>query len=1024
MAVASFIALAGTPQPAEAAGLGRLVVLSALGQPLRAEIEVTATRQELADMKARLAPPETFEQAGLDYATALLSVRFELDKRPNGQAIIRLSSDRPINDPFLDMLLELSWSTGRLVREYTFLLDPPEYASGTSAPAAVVNAPAVAASGVPAIAGPGASSAIDSEVRARAIAQVQGTPRAPLIATQRPAGSAAYAGEGREIKRGDTLHRIATETKLEGVSLDQMLVGLFRANPGAFDGNNMNRLRTGAILSIPQKSAFESISAKEARKVVVAQSGDWNAYRSRLAGAAAGFTGKDDVARQESGGKITAKVADGPEQAAPKDHLKVSSAEPASRKGATALGRVSDEDVIARDKALREANERVAALEKNVADLQKLLELKNQSLADLQKQASAKPAAPVASAAPVPPPPPAQTPVVAPTPPAPTPVPPPAVTPAPSPAATPETVPAKVDAPPPARPVVKPALPAPAAKPKTPPPPPPPPEEPGFFEQLLDNTAMLAGGGGVLALVAGYLFWRRRRAMAEAEPELNSTLTPENTTGMLDSSVITGGQSIDTSQVPSQTDFSQVGPGTIDTDEVDPVAEAEVYIAYGRTAQAEEILLEARQKYPKRVAIIAKLLEIYSERKDVKQFETLAVELRGETGGAGPDWDKAATMGHSLDPNNPIYHGAGKPGPEIGGLTVSAPPAAVKAPSPPPTVLNHEGNAGPNAIPQADSPKLAPEADFSDFSLPAPEVHPPKESAPKAPAPVPVPAAAAKVEPADLDFDIGTQVAPLAETLDQQENRLQQSHIDFDLGGASLAPPDFNKDEGKSAARTDEQPLADDAVEFDVSLTESTFLGRTPPEPPPFDMASIDLDLHSPDLEIADVEEPASSGDAARAPSQEMAEEFTPRETQLATAVNPDFASRQMETLVMSPPAFSAPQDRGEAAANADSAPERAETRRVPEASPPPSEMAFDSNFANQQANTVVSSPHADPDQGLSPELDADSSEDVATKLDLAKAYEEMGDVEGARELLQEVLKEGSVSQREAAQDMLARIGG
>ena len=83
-------------------------------------------------MKARLASQEAFKQAGLDYASSLLDIRFNLEKRPNGQAVIKLSSGRPINEPFLDVLLQLDWSSGRLVREYTFLLDPPEYAAKSS----------------------------------------------------------------------------------------------------------------------------------------------------------------------------------------------------------------------------------------------------------------------------------------------------------------------------------------------------------------------------------------------------------------------------------------------------------------------------------------------------------------------------------------------------------------------------------------------------------------------------------------------------------------------------------------------------------------------------------------------------------------------------------------------------------------------------------------------------------------------------------------------------------------------------
>ena len=116
-ALASCLILSGIPLAAQAAGLGKIVVLSSLGQPLRAEIDVLATRDEFSGMKAQLAPPDAFKQAGLDYATTLLSIRFKLDKRADGQPVLRLTSDRPINDPFVDMLLELNWPAGRLVRE-------------------------------------------------------------------------------------------------------------------------------------------------------------------------------------------------------------------------------------------------------------------------------------------------------------------------------------------------------------------------------------------------------------------------------------------------------------------------------------------------------------------------------------------------------------------------------------------------------------------------------------------------------------------------------------------------------------------------------------------------------------------------------------------------------------------------------------------------------------------------------------------------------------------------------------------
>ena len=111
-----------------------------------------------------------------------------------------------------------------------------------------------------------------------------------------------------------------------------------------------------------------------------------------------------------------------------------------------------------------------------------------------------------------------------------------------------------------------------------------------------------------------------------------------------------------------QTDFSQSGLSAIDADEgVDPVAEADVYMAYGRDAQAEEILLDAMKADPSRTAVHLKLLEIYAHRKNLKQFETTAAELYTVTNGQGEDWDKAVEMGLKLDPDNPLFSRAPMP---------------------------------------------------------------------------------------------------------------------------------------------------------------------------------------------------------------------------------------------------------------------------------------------------------------------------------------------------------------------------
>ena len=241
-AVASSLALTTLPLASEAAGLGQITVLSALGQPLRAEVEIFATPAELAEMQAKLADPDEFKRAGVDYSSTLLGISFAITKNPRGRSVIKLRSARPINDPFVDLLLELNWATGRLVRDYTFLLDSPEFAARGKASAA----PAL-------VSRPLAPVRSTSEARlpegrvARPVSpppMAQAQPLAPP--EQGPSGGGTH-----RVERGETLSKIARETRPEGVSLDQMLVGLFRANEDAFERGNMNRLRAGKILSIP-----------------------------------------------------------------------------------------------------------------------------------------------------------------------------------------------------------------------------------------------------------------------------------------------------------------------------------------------------------------------------------------------------------------------------------------------------------------------------------------------------------------------------------------------------------------------------------------------------------------------------------------------------------------------------------------------------------------------------------------------------------------------------------------------------
>ena len=890
-------ALAALPIWALAAGLGKITVLSALGQPLRAEVELTASREELSSISARLGSHDAFKQAGIEFAPALSGVKVVVDRRSGGQPLIRLASERPVNEPFLDLLIELSWASGRLVREYTFLLDPPPEVLAQR-PAAPVTPPAAKGE-------PPAQPEVAPKQRETA-ARIDGELLAKPREQATPAETAPPGGlQTREVKRGDTLRKIAGETRHEGVSLDQMLLAIFRSNKDAFIGDNMHRMKAGKILDIPEREAAASEDAADARRVIAAQTADFNAYRRKLAAAAAGADApQEDAARQAVTGKITAKVEDkAPAPAEAKDQLRVSKTE----SGKEAQGKIAalEEDIVAKDRALKEAQSRQAELEKNLSELQKLVALKNQNLAELQKQAAAKPAATPEGKTP-------EVPLAAPA----------AAPAAPAPEAVKPAVPAAADK------LAEGAKPAAGPKPAAAPSPAPkkaePLPEPGIVEELMDTPAAL--GGGVLLLgLLGLLAFRQRQKHKQQDGEATSTTAAS----LAANSVFgkTGGQSVDTSASSLATDFSQASIGAIDADEgVDPVAEADVYMAYGRDAQAEEILLDALKSDPTRTAIHVKLLEIYSARKNSKQFETLASDLYAQTGGVGADWEKAAAMGQKLDSANPLY----------GGVAAAQRRQSISTDT---TVI----------VPAAEMAQIAKAAEQGAMTAP-------RDRPAEAPA-LAEPAGAASL---DFDLDLGAPTAaavPVARTRPAGRQAEASADLDFDLG------IDVRPQAGK--ARDDYTPEG-------TMIMDVTKLAEAP----------ADLAL---DLKLG--EEPAP---AATATGEDLHLDLDLGE---AAAPAP---SAQVVGLDKKP------------AGDGEGGPDFDFDLGIPPQQPaPPPVPSFDLGSISL-------------DLGESAALAA--NDEAATKIELAKAYEEMGDKEGARELLQEVLKEGNAEQQEKARGMLGKL--
>ena len=659
--VAAAALMLGAPA-AWSLGLGRIQVQSALGESLRAEIEVTSiTPEEAANLRVRVAPPDSYRAAGVDYNAVLPSTQVELLRRADGRPYLKLTSDRGVQEPFVDVILEINWATGRLVREYTMLFDPPVTARATAPVPAATTAPAMSPATPVASATPAQRLAERRSAPTRPAVEVPPAPMREARPAPRPPATVAAGVDEYKVRAGDSLSKIASRTQRPGVSLDQMLVSLYRGNPQAFVDNNMNRLKAGVVLAVPSAESTNGVTATEARQVIQAQSADFGAYRQRLAGAVP--LAKPAGSARQASGNVQTSVEDRKQgSAATPDKLTLSKG-PASGNSAAA------EDQISKDRAKKADDIRVAELSKNVDELKRLSGAA--ASAATPKPAAAPASAPAVAAKPAPTlvpnvPAPAPAPVVVATAPVPAPAPAPVAAPKPAPIASVATtsaatasasIAAAAPASAPVAPVSKPAA---SAAPVAKPPAKAPVEEPSMIGSLLDDNPMALGIGGLaLALLAGfgiYRFSKRAKKDSGETSFLESRLQPDSFFGA------SGGQRIDTRDAGGTSSSMSYSLSQLDAiGDVDPVAEADVYLAYGRDLQAEEILKEAMRSNPDRMAIRTKLLEVYAKRRDTKGFELLATQLFALTRGEGEDWAKAQELGVQIDPENPLFRPGGAP---------------------------------------------------------------------------------------------------------------------------------------------------------------------------------------------------------------------------------------------------------------------------------------------------------------------------------------------------------------------------
>jgi pilus assembly protein FimV len=579
-----------------ALGLGHIEVQSSLNDPFKAVIELTsATDDELEELKVSIASPKSFQEASIPRPMILTSFQFKAERTSAGKPVIRIFTRDAIHEPFLEFLIQAVWAKGRMVRHYTVLIDPPYTMPATPAvPATPVTRtqPAVAPAPVPA-------------------ATPVATP-APVHVPAAPVARTPAADSYGPIRRNETLWNIAKSLRPDSsISMDQMMLALLRANPNAFKNNNINNLKAGAILAVPNRDEILAIHTSEATRETSRQYSEWESARSggeATADEPDSTAGSADVVT-ETRLQLVAPEADAVETAAavgtPGDESQPADAGGNELEQQLAM---ATEAAEANRAQTGELQTRVTELEDQVTDMQRLLELKDAQLASMQNlQAGADDALQTGADAAEPA----------------------------EPTATADA--ADADAEPVADRTIM--------------------EEPGgLVDRLLDNP-ILTVLGVVVAMVLGGFLWASTRQRKDddlfsEEPTMASRLSEARQAAepVFESEPRAVEEALDL-------DAEEIGP--LETDaEGDPLTEADVFIAYGRVQQAEDVIQDALRKRPEDRELKIKLLEIYHAAGNAAAFDTRADGLHRSIDADDPAWIKIAIMGHQLSPDNPAYASA------------------------------------------------------------------------------------------------------------------------------------------------------------------------------------------------------------------------------------------------------------------------------------------------------------------------------------------------------------------------------
>ena len=907
LAIAAATAL--TSEMVYALGVGEVTLKSALNQPLVAEIELLdAKTLAPGEVVPGLASAEDFNRAGIDRPYFLTDLTFTPVLRPDGKNIIRVSSTKPVREPYLNFLVEVLWPSGRLLREYTLLLDPPLYSPETAA-AVAPQLPTAAP-----------------------VARPTGAPRATSqAAPARSSTAASPAGNEYKVASNDTLWEIAERTR-QGGTVHQAMLAIQDLNPDAFIGGNINRMKNGQVLRLPSAEQIASRSQTEAIEQVAQQNASWRQGRAQ------------PVSERQLDARQRSAAGAAPSRSETGDSLRLVAPETGKSTAGSDTGTAADAKALrdrlataeeSLDSSRREnldLNDRLKDLEGQLEKLQRLMQLKDDQLAKLQAQLGAEPvgetAAPedavVASGS-------AE-----------------AEAPGADIATEPEAAEPETEVTPVAQEPESAAKPAPAAAPApaTPAAPPAEPVADSYLQQLMASPLLLAalGGSALLLLLVALMAVSRRNAMKEAELQesLLADSEPDNLYVEKPALAVADLEVTDNQVVaPASDDALDSIAGMAN----DPIAEADIYIAYGRFNQAADLLQNALNDEPQRTDLRLKLMEVYAELGDRDGFARQEAELR-DIGGSSA----------SIDQLKSRY-------PAMGFGAVAGVAAAGTAAS-----------------------------DFDSFNLDDFESDQPAPAA----ALDPDDAFDLSLDDLQLDDDFSATAAPVAEPAKQQPDALDELNFDdlnLETEADTQPADDFSFELDELSSPVADASLADELESFSLELdeelpaaTESEF--------------SLDEVLTEP---AAGVEQPADSFDF----------DLPELETEQSASMPDEFDLSLDDELSENaqPETFAAELDEIEAELG-DISRDLEEPLGVPQVGDEPAPTNLAAAPIGESSDDM-----GDDDFDFFAETD-----ETTTKLDLARAYIDMGDAEGARDILDEVMVEGSDTQQQEAREMLAKL--